>query len=255
MDDGSSREPRAFARLGVLASVAAHAAVVWVLWGAPEIRATPRAPTRVELSVAPARVDPAPSLPAPAEPAPSVPTKPRKPAASRNDAVSRPAEAAPAPADSEPAAIDLSGVTLTNDGAGASWAALAGSGASRSGPIRAGVGRGAGADTQEKSNGAALVPLGNLSRRPAPPALDSLLRSHYPAEARQLAIGGVAVVRARIGTNGRVLSASVASETRPGFGAACRKTLLGSRWTPPLDRAGQAVMTDVSYTCRFRVDD
>jgi hypothetical protein len=100
-----------------------------------------------------------------------------------------------------------------------------------------------------------VVPLGNLSRRPAPPALDSLLRSYYPSDARRLALGGVAVVRARIAASGRVQSAWIASESRSGFGAACRKTLLGSRWTPPLDQSGRAVMTDVSYTCRFRVDD
>ena len=256
MDDGTSREPRAFVTLGVLASVVGHGGALLALWGAPEISATARPPTRVELNVAPARAEAPPPLPAPAEPAPSVQLKPRQPAPSHNAPVAAPAEAEAAPPESEPVAVDLSGVTLTNEGAGAGWSTLAGNGVARSGPIRAAVGgRAAASETQQKQDGAPLVPLADLSRRPAPPALDSLLRSYYPADARQLALGGVAVVRARIGTSGRVLRASVASETRPGFGAACRKTVLGSRWTPPLDRAGRAVMTDVSYTCRFRVDD
>lgn len=254
MDDGASREPRTLALLGVLASAAAHAGVLWILWRAPEITAMPRLPTRVELSVAAARVE-APPPAAPPEPEPSVRANPRQPAPSRRVSADPPAAAERPPTDDEPAPLDLSGVTLTNEGHGANWSSLTGNGQARSGPIRAAARTAGATQAQTTRSGAEVVPLGDLSRRPAPPALDSLLRSYYPVEARRLALDGVAVVRARIGTSGRVLSARVASETRSGFGAACRKTLLGSRWTPPLDRSGRAVMTDVSYTCRFRVED
>lgn len=254
MDDGAG-ESRVFAAFGALASVVAHAGLVSVLWRAPEVRATPRLPARVELSVTPARVEPPPATPAPAEPEPSV-RVPRQAAASRQAPRAPRSEPERAPAESEPAPIDLSGITLTNEGAGASWSSQGGNGRARSGPIRAGHEVAASQqDAGKAGNGTGVVPLGSLSRRPAPPALDGLLRSYYPSDARRLALGGVAVVRARIAASGRVQSAWIASESRSGFGAACRKTLLGSRWTPPLDQSGRAVMTDVSYTCRFRVDD
>lgn len=254
MDDSAAGSARTFGTLGVFASVAAHAAAVWALWHAPRIVPTPRLPARVELHVAAARVEAPPAPPAPADPEPSVPVKRSQPAPAQRAPAERAPQPEPAPAAQEPA-VELSGVTLTNDGAGASWSSLTGNGAARSGPIRAAPRAPAASHNEEASHSERLVPLGDLSRRPSPPALDSLLRSYYPDDARRLAIGGVAVVRARIGMQGRVVSARVASETRPGFGAACRKTLLGSRWTPPLDRSGRAVMTDVSYTCRFRVDD
>ena len=51
----------------------------------------------------------------------------------------------------------------------------------------------------------------------------------------------------------RKLDLFVVSETAAGFGRACRDTLTGSRWTPPLDRDGHAVTTVIHYTCRFEV--
>jgi hypothetical protein len=45
----------------------------------------------------------------------------------------------------------------------------------------------------------------------------------------------------------------VLSEPAAGFGRACRDTLSGSRWTPPLDRDGRPVATIINYTCRFEV--
>ncbi|HMJ14555.1 MAG TPA: energy transducer TonB [Polyangiaceae bacterium] len=254
MDDSGSQRPRAFAWIGAFASLTLHALLVWGLWHAPKARATHRLPTRVELTVAPARPEPAPPPVAPPQ-EPAAP-EPRQPPARTRSQFSEPVvEREPAPAPSEPAALDLSGVTLTNDGPGASWSSLAGNGSASSAPNRAGKASAAAQPASARLEGPALVALSDLSRRPAPPALDGLLRQYYPAEARRLALGGVAVVRARIGTSGRVHSASIASETRAGFGAACRKTLLGSRWTPPLDRSGSPVLTDVSYTCRFRVED
>jgi TonB family protein len=100
----------------------------------------------------------------------------------------------------------------------------------------------------------ALLPVADLSRRPVPPRLDSVLKSHYPADARQRGLSGVAVVRARIDADGRVRMASISSESYAGFGEACRETVVGSTWLPPQDRVGRPVATEVSYTCRFRVE-
>jgi hypothetical protein len=47
---------------------------------------------------------------------------------------------------------------------------------------------------------------------------------------------------------------TVVSESAPGFADACRKTLLGSRWSEPLDREGRAVSTRLTYRCRFEVE-
>jgi TonB family protein len=99
-----------------------------------------------------------------------------------------------------------------------------------------------------------LLPVADLSQRPVPPRLDSVLKSHYPADARQRGLSGVAVIRARIDADGKVRIASVSSESYRGFGEACRKTVVGSIWLPPRDREGRPVATEVSYTCRFRVE-
>ena len=92
------------------------------------------------------------------------------------------------------------------------------------------------------------------TRRPRPPPLNGVLRRNYPPEARRSGQAGTAIVAARIGPDGRVGSPSIVSESGPGFGRACLRTLMGSVWTPPLDRNGRAVATRISYTCRFQVN-
>ena len=174
----------------------------------------------------------------------------------------RAAAAAPAP-EKEPskAPVDLSGVTLTNaDGVG--FAMPTGDGSERVGPlgplgpkpvtsaaptpppIRAPVG----------PTAPEIVPSKDLSERPVPPSLDRALRAHYPDDARRRSISGSASLRVRIGADGRIREALVVSESFPGFGSACQKAVLGSRWSPPRDRDGRAVQTEVRYTCRFVVD-
>jgi hypothetical protein len=61
-------------------------------------------------------------------------------------------------------------------------------------------------------------------------------------------------VEARIEPDGRVRSVTLAGESFAGFGDACKKTLIGSRWSPPRDHDGRAVATRIRYTCRFMVD-
>jgi TonB family protein len=99
-----------------------------------------------------------------------------------------------------------------------------------------------------------VVPLSDLSSRPVPPALDGALRQNYPEEARRRAVGGTASIRARLDPDGILRRVQVQSETFAGFGNACRRTLEGSRWSAPRDRAGRAVATEIRYTCRFQVD-
>jgi TonB family protein len=168
--------------------------------------------------------------------------------------------AAPASAPSTPApaaALDLSGVTLTND-TGAGFAMPVGDGSALHGPI------GAGRQSVEPAAGAlvaapaaqrpALVPVSDLSEHPVPPALASVLRANYPEQARQRGLRGSASVRARIDPDGVVRAGRLVSESAAGFGAACRRTVLGSHWSPPRDKNGGAVATEIVYTCHFEVE-
>jgi TonB family protein len=103
------------------------------------------------------------------------------------------------------------------------------------------------------SDGTPVVGLGNLSQPPEPPNLAASLERLYPGAARQKGLGGTAKVRLRVMPDGSVRDLVIMAESVTGFGEACLQTLRGSRWTPPLDRGGQAVSTHVQYTCRFEV--
>ncbi len=100
-----------------------------------------------------------------------------------------------------------------------------------------------------------VVALGDLSRRPRPPSLDGELERHYPAELRRRGVEGVAEVGLVVNAAGRVARVEILSETASGFANACRATLLGTEWSPPLDRAGVPVATRLKYRCRFEVED
>jgi protein TonB len=239
---------------GFMASVALHLAVAAAL-AAGVGRSSTRSygPTRVNFEV----VAPSPPLAPPA----AAPIRPA-PAPARAARIEAPADPPEPPREPPPpsAPIDLTGVTLT--GEGATWSSLVGNGARMDGAIE--TPRQASASTSpavEPRVGRrpatlepALVPIADLFRRPVPPRLDSVLKRHYPAEARQRGLSGVAVVRARIDADGRVRIASISSESYAGFGEACRKTVVGSVWLPSQDRVGHPVATEVSYTCRFRVE-
>lgn len=223
-------------------------------------KSAPGAPAerkRVEfVTLPPAPAPPAPELAPPPEPEPA-PAAPPEPAAPALPAAAAP-RAQPKP---------LSGKTLTAEGPSTSFAAPEGDGSKHDAPIVV-------PPTEPAEPAAprsppspspprppppppppppAVVPLKDLSRKPAPPELVSLLARNYPDDARRRGVSGEATVRARIDADGRVRTASVSSESEPGFGAACQRALIGSRWTPPLDRDGRAVGTWVRYTCRFRV--
>jgi outer membrane biosynthesis protein TonB len=220
----------------------------------------------VEFAVVAPQAPPPPAVPTAPEPEPErrAPTQPAQALAPPP-----PAPAAPTklPPESEP--VDLTGVTLTNDGPGNGWSSVVGDGTHMRGPIgRVATGPqrlAANAQAPPQASSAArrrepvqkqapsYVPVADLSRRPRPPPLNAVLLRNYPPEARRSGQGGLAMVAARIGPDGRVGSPRIVSESAPGFGRACVRTLLGSVWTPPLDRNGRAVATRISYTCRFQV--
>jgi TonB family protein len=100
----------------------------------------------------------------------------------------------------------------------------------------------------------AFAPLADLSRKPRPPSLDALLRKNYPQAQRRRGVEGQALVRAHVSPRGRVARVEVLSESAPGFAEACRRTLLGSEWSEPLDRNGNRVATQLTYRCRFEIE-
>lgn len=242
-----------------LCSLLVHGLVYVNLDPAAPVAARKPPKSVVAFSVANARPEP-PATPPPPEPESDAPRPTPAPRPAPIPAT-RHAEPNPAPpAEAPPAGpIDLSGVTLTND-TGGSFTMLAGNGLAREGALRvpASLGRDrpaapAASVTAPRPEPPRVVPVADLSTRPSPPALDSALQRNYPAEARRRGVGGNAMVRIRIDPDGVVRSVTTLGESAAGFGEACRRTLRGSRWSPPRDRAGRPVATEVRYTCRFVV--
>lgn len=238
--------------LSLAVSALAHAGAGLVL---PQRSfAAPSASAPVEFVALP---PPPPRVDQPPDPAPE--PEPVAPPPSKR-AAPKPVAPAPRPTSAEPPAA-LSGKTLTAEGPGTSFAAPAGDGSERREPIQGGAAPApapppkpsAPAPAPAPKPAPSTVPLPDLARRPEPPALAGTLARHYPEDARRRGVGGQAVVRARVDSDGNVRTASVVSESEPGFGAACQRTLIGSKWSPPMDRAGRPVGTWVRYTCRFRV--
>ena len=250
-------EPTSSTFLAVIAaSILAHVTVLALLPPAdaavPEAAAPP-----VFVTIAAVPPPPPPPVVEPAALPPTVAA--RQPIArSPRPAVHRRVAARPAVATAEPRPTaaepaDFSGVTLTNEGAG--WSSPVGDGSPLTGPIATpGPTPGKRAPTvQAPTTGDRVVALGDLSRPPRAPDLDAQLAANYPREARLAGTAGSAVIRARILVDGRVGPTRVVSESGPGFGVACQRTLAGSRWQPPLDAHKQAVATDLAYTCTFAV--
>jgi periplasmic protein TonB len=237
--------------LAAAVSLAAHGIAYASLAYVPQRPSAPT-PSRVSFRV----IEQPPTPPPPPDPPKPVEPEPR---------VAAPPPPAVAPLESPPAApaapVDLTGVTLTNDSGSASFSSVVGNGAAMDGPV------GAIRTTHPAPPKALPTPrsapvrvetpvlaLSDLSERPVAPELGGVLRQHYPTEARARGIGGSASVEARIEPDGRVRSVTLVAESFAGFGNACKKTLVGSLWSPPLDRGGRAVATRIRYTCRFVVD-
>jgi protein TonB len=190
------------------------------------------------------------------EPPPQARPEPPKPAP-RKASEPKP-EPLPAPVSETPPPVS-EGVTLAGEGAGSSFAMPLGNGGSLE-PTRVPTLTPANAPAPVTPAPSlvkvepALVPVGDLSARPAAPALGPSLSRNYPADARRRGLSGTAKVRARIDPDGMVRRVSLLEESGPGFGTACTRTLHGSRWAAPKDKAGRAVATEIRYTCRFVVE-
>lgn len=191
--------------------------------------------------------------PAPAEPTPQ-PPKSRPRAAEPRAAAAAP----PPPSESAPPpAAETEGVTLAAEGAGDAFSMPLGNGGSLT-PTAAP--RAPAPPSSPPSAAPArvvteppVVAVGDLSSRPSPPSLADALERNYPAAARQRGQSGTAKVRARIDPDGVVRRVALLEESDAGFGAACSRTLIGSRWAAPKDKSGRSVATEIRYTCRFVV--
>jgi TonB family protein len=244
------------AAAGWCSSLALHAAAItWLLQSAPRGRA--HIPSTVTMSVvAPPRL---------LSPAPVPERAPVPPAAKALAAHVAPklAKAPPKVTPVAQAPADLTGVTLTgSDGAG--WASMTGNGQAIDTPIVPTVSAQTATEVQQSSRPTQVtrplpppvpvVPVKDLASKPTPPVLNTSLLANYPALAKRQGLAGSAKLLVRIDPDGVVRQCTVRSESNPDFGAACRRTLLGSRWSPPRDRLGNAVVTQVYYTCDFRVN-
>jgi TonB family protein len=248
--------------LSLVASAAAHALAAWQLSGVPRERRAPHDRDTFEVRMVALPPPPPPAPPPPPEPPTPLPPPPEpkpKPVAKapeRVPAAVDPAPPEPAPAEpaSEPTSAPAALLADTSSGDTAGIVQLPGA------PIGA-VSSAAPPPAFEAPRapvpplrGAPLAKLSDLSRKPKAPPLDAALRDNYPAELRRRGKEGQAEVRVVIDPRGRVGAIAIVSESAVGFAEACRKTLLGSRWSEPLDREGRPVSTRLTYRCRFQIE-
>jgi periplasmic protein TonB len=238
------------------ASALVHVVFGWQLYRAPA--ASVVRPARdtfqvrmVALPPAAPEPPPPPAAPLPEPPEPPRPRPRPKPVEVFEPAPARVPAAEPAPSEpaSAPAALLAdSGPALTGGVvqlAGAPIGALV---------ATASLSRGTEPPEATRRVSAPLAKLSDLSRRPMAPSLDAALRQNYPAEMRRRGIAGQAEVRVVIDPRGSVGQITIISESAAGFADACRKTLLGSRWSEPIDRDGNPVSTRLTYRCRFQIE-
>jgi protein TonB len=242
----------------VALSVLVHAGVALALRRGPPLSSAEPDVRRLEVRrielppepepPAPARVQPEPPKPKLVPPKP----KPAEPPPAPSAEVEALPKAEPEPPLDVPAPLALldTSIQAAASGVARSTALDAPGGISRGGPRTP-----APALAQAPAPAApAFTPLGDLSRNPRPPSLDAVLRKNYPESLRRLGIDGQAMVRAHVTPRGRVARVEVLSESAPGFADACKRTLLGSEWTEPLDRNGDRVSTQLTYRCRFQIE-
>lgn len=249
--------PRHLRTASVSVSLLAHASLVWGLYQTPRPH-TPLPLMVVELPQSAPPAEALPEEPQPPEPEPAKPETPQpkpkrvpeqhQPPQAQADPERDPPSSDQRSTDEPPqAAIPLAGVMLSNAG---SMSVSGAAGARRIIGERARPGA-----TPMLANAAPRVAaLSDLSQKPKAPPLDQALREHYPPAHRRSGTAGKASVRVLLTAQGRVLQARIMNESAAGFGAACRKTLLRSQWSAPIDAQGRAVRTELTYRCVFTVD-
>jgi hypothetical protein len=208
-------------------------------------------------------------LPTPEPPPPPLPTPPvakEEPAPERAPAAPARAapQAAPAPAraaalitakaDPLPSPTTDEPVDFTNDpsvaGFGSGVVAIGGTARVGAAQARPAPVAGASAGTGPKPVGDALVPLGDLSRKPGLGESDPC-RGYFPASATDDMASATVLVT--IEKSGAVGAVQLLSESPPGqgFGAAARTCMAAKRFTPGLDRDGNPAKTAVRVNIRF----
>jgi len=247
------------ATVGWFSSLCIHAAAVACLVQSAHRERLRQPPATVMLTVvSPSR-----------ETRPVPPTATRKKAPNPTQTFTQSRAPGPAPESTKPAApvkdapVDLGGVTLTG-GDGAGWSSMTGNGVAMTAPIvpksvlsttsQVPSASGAARVRQPASLPVEIVLAKDLASKPTPPALNDRLLSNYPRQAKQQGLAGSAKLLVRIDPDGLVRQCTVQAESNSEFGAACRQTLLGTQWSAPRNRFGQAVATQVFYTCEFRVN-
>jgi outer membrane biosynthesis protein TonB len=257
-------------KLGIIALVSSglvHSAAYFAISNARNGASSHRPAMTASFAILPAAPEPAPAVPPVAEPEPPMPPSQERARPRVKPAPADPPET-PAQVNADPdpalAPADLTGITLTN-ARGTGWASATGDGSSRTGPLRnvqavrsraASLAAASSKPVRSEHPHAIAPPVvaaEDLSRPPRAPDLNGALEANYPSEARALGISGMAVIRALISPAGEARALGILSESAPGFGAACLKTLMGSRWSAPVDRTGRAVATEIRYRCTFKV--
>lgn len=220
---------------------------------------TPPQRSQVRFDVVSRPVPPPPPAPERAPEPPKLAPLKEKARASRPEPA--PAELPPAPAEAPPPEAPIStGVTLTGDGPGDAFSMPLGNGGALDPAARAqlpppvNVPAPTPPAPPKVPAEPRLVSVSDLSSRPSAPSLAGALEHYYPADARRRGLSGSAKVRARIDSDGVVRRVTLLEESGAGFGSACRQALNGSRWGAPKDKSGQAVATEIRYTCRFVVE-
>jgi TonB family protein len=258
--------PVASASLTV-ASAVLHVSLFFLLGVLPtRVEPTVRTPQEVAFEVEEPPPAPEPEVP----PAPE-PEVVRAPPVAQTAAPRTPAEPtppAPVAAAPVPEVVDFSNINLTNDNSNSDFAISRGTGQAADGPMRnVGVGRLSDRNVAGRPDGVeggtgtgpstapAVVPAASLSRATRPPSsISAVLERNYPREAREQEIEGETLVKLIIRSDGTPSNVRVLRGGDNGFGAACRRTLLeGGRWVPPLGANGEAVATEVEFTCSFEV--
>src|SRR5262249_45003738 len=98
----------------------------------------------------------------------------------------------------------------------------------------------------------AFAAVAELDHPPRAPGLDDELERHYPIEARRSGISGRATIRVELYADGHVGKVELLSESHPGFGRACERTVRAGAWEAPR-REGRPVATEIKYVCKFEI--
>ena len=224
---------------------------------------SPQAPDAIEFSLdaAPRVADPSPvaeeaSAPPKAKTSrPETATQPRPKSSPRAPTKSASKDPDTSPPEAEEP-LDFGDLLLASSGDGPAIPARDGTEANGPARSQSGSQNGTGNGTTVASgSGPSTEAFASLSRRPEPPDISRLLENNFPSKARTQGREGRALIKLKIDASGTATVIKTLSDSDPdlGFGAACSKTLNGTKWSPPIGRKGNPVATYVEYSCNFRI--